>query len=337
MYRPFGADGIIAFQAALYAGVALLMLFLVQRLSSVASFHLVLVLAGVLALYPDLLASIPKLWDTELATLLLLAFTALCLSLEARKPALLACLGVVWGIGLSVRPNFALLILPLGYAVRLAYVRSTGALLRGLAVGCLALATVSVADTIAHGSLYFPQNGPYNLFAGANPYTRHALLTALNAEPSIGPGMADHGYPAIASYSLELRLTYTRFALGYIASHPLQWLGLAVVKLATLLRPDTKIHPLDTGAGMVRLLTSLSFPAWLLLLAGARPLRPADRLILLVVVGYVLPFLLTNADPRFCVPLDALLLSHAGALFLRRKSVAAARLDPVAATSPRAA
>ena len=46
------------------------------------------------------------------------------------------------------------------------------------------------------------------------------------------------------------------------------------------------------------------------MLPGRAPLDRFDRLLLIVYAAYILPFLLTNFDPRFRIPLDVLLLLH---------------------------
>ncbi len=183
----------------------------------------------------------------------------------------------------------------------------------------LAFATLAAANTVAHGSFYLPSNGPYNFFAGANPFTRPALLAAFNAEPSIAPAMAQHGYPALNSYDPALNPVYDRFALQFVAAHPLQWVSLGALKLATLLRPDTKAHALLSSAGLVKLLTSLCVPLWIAVLACSRPLGKYDWIVVFFVLAYVFPFVLTNADPRFRPALDTLALTHCAILILSRQ------------------
>jgi hypothetical protein len=56
----------------------------------------------------------------------------------------------------------------------------------------------------------------------------------------------------------------------------------------------------------------------LLVLPGRAPLDRVDRLLLIVYAVYILPFLLTNSDPRFRIPLDVLLLLHSVRLLVFR-------------------
>jgi hypothetical protein len=55
-----------------------------------------------------------------------------------------------------------------------------------------------------------------------------------------------------------------------------------------------------------------------LLLPGRPPLSFEDYLLLTVELLYVVPFLLTNSDPRFRITLDPLLLLHLVSLLYRR-------------------
>ncbi len=315
-YKPVGPGGVIALQVAMYFGIAALTWSTILRLSSNPPGAALL--TALILLDPDLLSSIPKLWDTEITVLFVSALLFLSLAIRQRGYLQVVLLGIVWGLSLAVRPNLLVLGVPIAYALRLGYGKA--AYLRGAVVAGLAIFTLAAANTVAHGSFYLPQNGPYNLFAGANPHTQSALIHAYNAEPSIPPAMADHGYPAVYWYALSLKPVYTRFALAFIQAHPFEWLWLGLVKLATLLRPDTKTHALLTGAGLVKLLTSLSTPLWLALLASSRPLGRIDRIFLVFAAAYVLPFLITNADPRFRPPLDVLVLTHSAVLILRQAS-----------------
>lgn len=314
VYRPFGPAGIEAFQALIYMALAVCTWWMLRRWTG--NGPVAAAAAGLIVLNPDLLSSIPKLWDTEVTALLLAGLVAVCLALDRGRPGRVVVLGAVWGLGLAVRPNFIFLAFPIAFALWGAYGRA--ALVRLAGVGVLALGVVAGANTVAHGSFYLPSNGPYNLFAGANASTRPALLRDLNAEPSIRPAMEEHGYAARDFYDATLNPVFTRFAVQFMTAHPLEWLGLGVLKLGTLLRPDLKAHRLFSADGALKLLTCFCVPVWLVLLGFSRRLGEADRLVILFVAAYVLPFVLTNADPRFRPALDTLVLTHSAALLICR-------------------
>ena len=343
-YRSGGLHGFLLLQAALYLLLAGIVLWLVRSLSDADPVAAglprpgrpaILLCALAICLDPDLLSAIPKVWDTGLTCLVFTAFAALCVAVSRRSsPALLCALATVWGVGISVRPNFALLLLPVIYSLSMRPApgqpipqgrRWTSLLLTGTAIAAWGLAIALLINRLAHGSFYLPQNGPYNLFAGANPFTQASLLRIFNAEDSIRPALAALGIHLGAqtgatdpAYSLALRSTYTHQALLFIARHPLEWLWLGVVKLMTLLRPDTKAHAMFTIGWGIKVLTSLCVPLWLITLAAVRRLEPVDKLMLMLAAAYILPFLLTNADPRFRPALDVLVLAHAAGLLVRR-------------------
>ncbi len=312
-FAKAGPSGVVGLQALLYCAVAAV-LYLTLRETTGKPVAAALA-AFVLSVDPDLLASIPKLWDTEISVLFVSGLAYLCLRLRDRERWTPWLLGATWGLSLSVRPNLALMALPIAYAVAVfsnphrARVAAT--------VLVLAVAVLAATNTVVHGSFYLPQNGPYNFFAGANPYTVRALLDHFNAEPSLPQAMADHGIFVTDWYTLAYNADYTRFALQFLAAHPLEWLWIGVVKLFTLLRPDTKAHALLSAFGLSKLLTALATPVWLVVLLTVRRFESIDRLMLIAIGAYILPFLLTDADPRFRVPLDVLVLTHAAMLLLR--------------------
>jgi hypothetical protein len=192
-----------------------------------------------------------------------------------------------------------------------------------------------------HGKPFLPQNGAYNLYAGANPHTEASLLTIYNAESSIIKDMADHGMQVDLDWSRPENLPgirdardtvyqpyFTDQARSFIRHHPGQMLELSFLKLVTFLRPETKhYHFFDahkSGAAIAWLsfksLESASVPCWLCTLYWfcRGKLRLESVLILSMTLLYVLPFLIVNSDPRFRTPLDVLLAADiARMLYLR--------------------
>jgi hypothetical protein len=84
---------------------------------------------------------------------------------------------------------------------------------------------------------------------------------------------------------------------------------------------------LFSAAGVIKSLLVLPALFFLaaLLLPGRQPLSFDDKLLLVVELLYILPFLITNSDPRLRVPLDALLLLHLVSLLYRRSTSRLAR------------
>jgi hypothetical protein len=316
-FRAAGRNGIVGLQLALYAVIlgaiyGILRLLEVERTFSAVG-------AAVLGLHPELVISIKKIWDTNITTaLLLLLCAALLLILRyGLTPARAAFAGVVWGLSINVRPNFPALIVPVAFAMWFAPVqggRGRTLMLNGAVTLLAAALAVVVVSVLVHGSFYIPQNGPYNFYAGDNAFTEMGLMLALNAEPSIYPSLLADGFrPDVNVHSPDLRSYYLEHALLYIRHNPVQAAKLVLLKLETLLRPDTKIYAPPALGGIVKVFLATAIPLWVLVLWASRrfPWGREDGLFVAFLVAYVAPFLLTNSDPRFRIPLDVLLLTHA--------------------------
>ena len=132
---------------------------------------------------------------------------------------------MVFGAALFCRPNFALL----APVVVAAFWRTPAKVfaVRIASASLIAALTFALAGIAAHGRPFWPRNGPYNLYAGNNPFSGQALLEKLNAEPSIYPAFrATHSdlVPANATtdfyYSPALQPIFTHDALIFVVHHP---------------------------------------------------------------------------------------------------------------------
>jgi hypothetical protein len=312
-----GIHGAITIQLLIYIGILTAVYCGLRNLE--VDRTTALVGACLLGFYPDIVISIKKVWDTDITTVFLLSLCAVLLLVLRRglTPARALLAGTVWGLSINVRPNFPALVLPIAFAFWFAPVKGPRArtlVVSGIVTVAVAALAVFGISALAHGSFYVPQNGPYNFYAGDNPFTQRALVGSLNAEPSIYPSLLAAGFESkVNVYDPGLRPYYMHHAVLYIRRNPSQALRLVFFKLATLLRPDTKIYPIASAGGAVKVLEALAIPLWLitLLVTRAYVWAAGDRLFFVFVVAYVGPFLLTNSDPRFRVPLDVLVLTHA--------------------------
>ena len=282
------------------------------------------------AINPEFLLSVSKIWDLTLSAFLLLLFVLCCLRIVRNglllSVKLTAAIGLVSAAAIFCRPNLIFL-LP---AVPMVMLHGRPSLSWRTLYGHLAAFLVvfaagfSVLGILSHGSPFFPRNGPYNLYAGHNPLSETALLVHLNAEFSLAPKFAltHPGRPVTDLYSPEMGSYFVHQSILFARPHPAEEFKLVVVKLYTLFRPDTKLHPLSSAPGLMKVL--LALPAVLLLAAFLLPGRPPlsfeDYLLLTVELLYIVPFLITNSDPRFRITLDALLLLHLVSLIYRRRS-----------------
>jgi len=314
--RIGGIVAVVAMQLLIYL-IIIAAIYSVLRLLAIRPAP-ALIGACIVGFHPELLISIKKVWDTNITAAFLMLTCAILLAIlrKGLSPGRALLTGVLWGLSVSVRPNFPVLILPIAFAFWFAPSRSSRvrSLSAGvlLAVGAATVSVISVAIAV-HGSFYMPENGPYNLYAGANSFTEKALLENLNAEPSIYPSLLAEGFSRdVNVYSSVLRPYYSRRAILYCRLHPFQTIKLVFLKLFTLLRPDTKIYPLASAAGVVKTIEALAVPCWLITLFVTRNngWGIQDSLFLVFVLAYIAPFLATNSDPRFRIPLDVLVLTH---------------------------
>jgi len=282
-----------------------------------------------LGLHPELILSVPKVWDVQWSTTLFVSvvLTAVALTRAGRSKGvrftLAGALGLFLGVGTFDRPNL-LVLLPLAFGVlwlgekgQSGPLRFAKASVATAIVVLIAAFTYTGAAELAYGHLVTPHNGPYNLYAGQNSYSAGALLTDLNGEPSIAPAIASAGYdvPYMTWHYDWLAPIYLKRSSRFMKEHPVEELELIGIKFFTLFRPDTKVHRLFSAEGLMKGLLALPMPIWLVLLLwthhlGSGRLLERDWVVLCAAILYIVPFLLTNSDPRFRTPLDLVLASH---------------------------
>jgi hypothetical protein len=277
-----------------------------------------LIAASLAAFYPQLVVSVTKVWDLELAVLAMAVFMLLIvfLALDGPRLWLVIAIGIVFGASLSQRPNM-LLLAPLPVWLCFASPATlTRKILSLVTAGALTAVTLVAINTTAHGSFFLAQNGPYNLVQGHNEFSTQVMLADLSCEPTIALILKADGIdPArFATYSLKSQQDYfTHRALAYIRSHPLEQVKITLAKLWTIFRPNTRLHDRIDVTTFLIVAMSLIFPAWLLILLRRRikvGLDRVDRTFIVATALYVLPFLLTCADPRYQIPLEICLLAH---------------------------
>lgn len=230
--------------------------------------------------------------------------------------------GILFGYMVLVRPNYIIL-LPLTIVALfingVVHLRFIIALI--VAFATIGAITIPLTDCL----LILPTNGAYNFFAGANSFTSTALIHSYNAEPSIQEALGVvgeqgdcRGLKCLEHNPLkqpEMSTKYRRLAIQYIEQHPLQFLKLAVLKIFTLFRPDyrqvyrSSLAPpiLLFAAQTIMALPSLLWGITRLLLLPTHGLWKG-ALVLPLALMYIVPFALTNADPRLRLPLDIVLM-----------------------------
>ena len=290
-------------------------------------------LAIVLALFPDVAGGIKKIWDVDASCMTFVVIACCIFLVAARGESAIRsiCLGAVWGTGIAIRPNYPFLIAPIALAFWFALSKDQNIwrkiAIRLLLVCSVAFITCAMCNYWAHGAFYWPQNGPYNFYQGANRFTEEVIESNLNPESSITLSMESGDFGNVTAAELPARTSafdafdpndsltqfsplYMRLGLQYVKSRPFHWVfKLGALKLFTVLRPDTKVHPLFSPIGLCRLILSCALPVWILVLC-AQTRKRWTRIHLItaaIIVCYCIPFVLTTGDPRYGISLNLFL------------------------------
>ena len=250
---------------------------------------------------PYFLIGLPRVSDSAVNIVLIGCLFACALS--AREARLIDWLlaGIVLGLFILVRPNAATLVLALALIAWLARTPwsrpAVLAVTTVLAFGLLSWALLGVA-------FFWPTNGGYNLFAGNNPFSFGELQSNFNAEYSVDRGLAWCGVEG-NRYTLPDDV-YARCTLRFVMESPGEVVKLLAYKAYTLLlRPNLK---LADSLPKIAIQYAILLPAiawWALFVVSQRFRVSLPGLAgFLFVLFYSAPFVLTNADPRFRIPLD---------------------------------
>jgi hypothetical protein len=283
----------------------------------------------VLTLHPNVFYGIHKESDDTLIALLLFLFMAETLwILRAPHIGKDLLLGILLGCTAAVRPNLLLLI-PVTWVLFIRF-RLPRRWTRIVAQAVVAAGVYAGLTMAVHGTPFWPQNGPYNLLAGANHYS---LAYGDQFEETLPLVLSDHGIHAGVDWDADpdrpgvtdlrnanLRSRYTGWALEYLRAHPAALLELPLMRALMFLRPELRVHTPNTMGGKLKILLALILPAWFLgLWVLPRPVyRPAAWVVPCVAVAYMLPFVLLIAAPRFRVPLELICLVDLGAMVADR-------------------
>jgi hypothetical protein len=286
----------------------------------------------VFAIYPDILLTINKASHTTLTSVMLLAFVSAAIWMvrsvaDYRADAVLA---MVLGAAVLSRPNL-LTFVPLVWFLLWRF-KLPHSLLRSMGQTAGAFASYAVVAIAVHGSVFWPQMGPYNLFAGANEFTQQDMGRSYDnaAEGSIIPALKLRGIDAYHDWSrpdnapgdneirnLKYKPTYEHGSLEFIRRHPGTMLKLTWLKFVTLFRPDLSVHRLRSAAGMVKVLAASLFWIWAALCCARRSEDGGATLIIALTIAlFVLPHLVTVSAPRYRIPIDVLCFVGAAAMLL---------------------
>jgi hypothetical protein len=283
--------------------------------SAMALLCFLMLLAG----HPYVLLTLVRANESLLAAALLTGFVLLLASTPTALQAL--AVGVLLGGFAHVRPNSLSLLLPAGIWLLLPALSApvVPALRRCVLAGFALLAGLlvtysSLAVALSGDPFYRPTNGGYNLYAGNNPFALAKYNRNQNGEYSLGSALRNAGRPGSIDPHQVPEQDYTDLATAFVKTHPAAAAELLVVKAEVFFAPRLA----NAHSRLQRLLQlAAATPFYLgLALAIGRFVRRRNWLdgsVLLVVLAYCAPFILTNADPRMRFPLDMMMLPYLGA------------------------
>lgn len=230
----------------------------------------------------------------------------LALFIALRNSTLLSASALL-GAVTTVRPNAITLFAAVGVAAMGPRLGSVSGRFMTTMLACVGIAAVTFlasAWAMTGRPLFWPTNGPYNLFAGNNPAAMSALVTDYNAETSLPDGLRWCG---VEQHLRDVPAsTYTACTTRFWREHPIETVRLAGMKFYTMLfRPNLRLA--DSAFEVALQMGTMILPiAWWTAAAIVvlRRRELIDPLALAFVVLYAAPFVASNADPRFRLPLD---------------------------------
>jgi len=252
-------------------------------------------------LNPYFLIGLPRVSDSAVNIALIAAVFACALA--AREARLLGWMlaGCALGLFVLVRPNSITLLVALAIVAWLA--RTPWSRPIALALTTLA-AFVALSSTMTGTTFFWPKNGGYNLFAGNNPASYAELVGNHNAEYSLDKGLQWCGVEG-DRYTVPDD-AYLRCTIRFVSENPGEFVRLTAYKAYTMLfRPNLKLAdtPPKIAVQYAILLPTLLWWALFIVSHRFRVSLPGVSGFLFVLF-YAAPFALTNADPRFRIPLD---------------------------------
>jgi hypothetical protein len=316
--RLFGTHGWVAAQGILYVATVLLSFATLCGLGVTrrAAF------AGALtvALYPTILFTVTKFGDTGVSCFLLSMFAFLLMRLKTVGLTVLntAIAGALFGVILLVRPN-AITLAPLTIWVAFHGRRgivSKLAHLAGASVVALAIAAAIIIPLKGHLVIFDRYYGAYTFANGTHEHALGGMLHDYNGELAMPKSMKELGLPF---YGLDrndpaVADQYMHVGWNFIREHPFRYGVLEAFKVINLFRPDYRnvemsFVPAWAGRAVHTIIAAL-FVVWAALRWRCRHLIGASGglLVIPLLVLYFAPFVATNTDPRYRVPMDVVLI-----------------------------
>lgn len=278
----------------------------------------IVVLAAAALLNPYVLANLTRVNDNAVNTalVLLLYLVARHRAQPGREAVTALGGGALSGALIFIRPNL-LSLLPILAIRPLERGRVTASVAAG-AVG-LMLAYAGASMVATGRPLFWPLNGPYNLLAGNNPSAMASLVRDYNAESSLAHAMSWCGHADAARQSSSSVLLSC--ARRFVVENPGPAMAVTAYKVFNLiLRPNLRLADSRGKQALQWAMVILPVAWWgITLVSWWSAGRTVDSFTLNFVLLFALPFVVTNSDPRFRLPLDAIYATSLMQMAARRE------------------
>ena len=312
--RVAGMNGVIVLHAAILVSIAAAAVVLMRRIDDRP--WVGLLAGGSIALNPILVANVTKISDNNLATLLLVLLVVALVRARDRTlgAGTVLPLTVLFAATLLVRPNLALLFVPILWFSRRTLPAATAAI--AIVIGVNAWAT-------GHWRVSDPFYAAYAFNNGNNPHAFETIRGGVSAEATSAKTLSDVGIDQRSLTNDEATRLFWRTSLAFIRDHPADYVTLRVEKLVSFFSPYIRGGPsafpkLASEAGAI--VMALPIAIWTALRVWRRRswTWTSGLLAPIVLPLYVLPFFLINAEPRYRWPLDVVLVLESIALMAAR-------------------
>jgi len=268
--------------------------------------------------HPYLHLNIVRITDTSLTTLFIVAVYALVIIKFKFSKILLVIGGILLGILIAIRPNSIILILFFLIFFNKNFILKQQTLIMFTSTF---LTYAFFSKFITGEFLFWPNNGPYNLFSGNNLYAFEYLKIEHNAENSL-PKANEWCGIKIENPHLVSGVEYFNCTLNYIQNDFLGFVKTTIFKFYNLLfRPNFKLA-FETYKVIFQILLVIPAYIWWLSFFLNSSFRKefSVKWAALFIIIYSSVFIGTNTDPRMALPIDFIYIISAINFLTKRQS-----------------
>ena len=250
-----------------------------------------------------------RIIDTSLTTFFIAALYALIIIKFKFSKILLIIGGILLGLLIAIRPNSIILILFFLIFFNKNFILKQQTLIMFTSTF---LTYAFFSKFITGEFLFWPNNGPYNLFAGNNLYAFEYLKIEHNAENSLQKANEWCGIK-IENPHLVSGVEYFNCTLNYIQNDFLGFVKTTIFKFYNLLfRPNFKLA-FETYKVIFQILLVIPAYIWWLSFFLNSSFRKefSVKWAALFIIIYSSVFIGTNTDPRMALPIDFIYIMSA--------------------------